>query len=87
MQNAGKYAGSEAQVTIRIWEEAGGLLFEVADDGAGFDVKKMGVGAGFTNMNDRLGAIGGTLRVESAPGRGTKILGTIPLAERVASPA
>jgi len=87
LQNAGKYAGEEAQVTIRIWEEAGGLLFEVADDGAGFDVKKMGVGAGFTNMNDRLGAIGGTLRVESAPGRGTKILGTIPLAEKVAAPA
>ena len=30
-------------------------------------------------MSDRLGAIGGSLRVESAPGRGTKILGTIPL--------
>jgi signal transduction histidine kinase len=87
MQNAGKYAGPEAHVTIRIWQEAGGLLFEVADDGAGFDVKKMGVGAGFTNMNDRLGAIGGTLRVESAPGRGTKILGTIPLDEKVAAPA
>jgi signal transduction histidine kinase len=87
MQNAGKYAGQDAQVSIRIWEEAGGLLFEVADDGAGFDVKKMGIGAGFTNMNDRLGAIGGTLRVESAPGRGTKILGTIPLAEKVATSA
>jgi signal transduction histidine kinase len=86
MQNAGKYAGEGARVTIRIWEEAGGLLFEVADDGAGFDVKKMGVGAGFTNMNDRLGAIGGTLRVESAPGRGTKILGTIPLAEKATAP-
>jgi signal transduction histidine kinase len=84
MQNAGKYAGENARVTIRIWEEAGGLLFEVADDGAGFDVTKMGVGAGFTNMNDRLGAIGGTLRVESAPGRGTMILGTIPLAEKAA---
>jgi signal transduction histidine kinase len=87
MQNAGKYAGEGAQVTIRIWEEAGGLLFEVADDGAGFDVKKMGVGAGFTNMNDRLGAIGGTLRVESAPGRGTMILGTIPLAEKATTSA
>jgi signal transduction histidine kinase len=81
MQNAGKYAGEDAELTIRIWEEAGGLLFEVADNGAGFDVRKRGTGAGFTNMNDRLGAIGGTLRVESAPGRGTKILGTIPLTE------
>jgi signal transduction histidine kinase len=88
LQNAGKYAGAAARVTIRIWEEAGGLLFEVADDGAGFDVRKRGAGgAGFTNMNDRLGAIGGTLRVESAPGRGTKILGTIPLAETAAASA
>jgi signal transduction histidine kinase len=62
-----------------VWEEAGGLLFEVADDGPGFDVKSRAAGAGFTNMSDRLGAIGGTLRVESAPGRGTKIMGTIPL--------
>src|SRR4029453_10627989 len=35
MQNAGKYAGSEARVTIHIWEEAGGLLFEGADGGGG----------------------------------------------------
>ena len=37
------------------------------------------VGAGFTNMKDRLGAIGGNVRVESAPGAGTKLTGTVPL--------
>ncbi len=82
LQNAGKYAGEGASVSIHIWEEAGGLLFEVVDDGAGFDVRTRGVGTGFTNMNDRLGAIGGSLRVESAPGRGTKVAGAIPLADR-----
>jgi signal transduction histidine kinase len=80
LQNAGKHAGEGAQATVRLWEEAGGLLFEVADDGAGFDVRRTGGSAGFTNMNDRVGAIGGTLRVESAPGRGTKVAGVIPLA-------
>jgi signal transduction histidine kinase len=79
LQNAGKHAGEEARATVRLWEEAGGLLFEVADDGVGFDVRRTGVSAGFTNMNDRLGAIGGTLRVESAPDRGTKVAGAIPL--------
>jgi signal transduction histidine kinase len=86
LQNASKHAGESATATIRVWEEAGGLLFEVADNGAGFDVRQRGTGgAGFTNMSDRLGAIGGSLRVESAPGRGTRIHGTIPIA--VSEPA
>jgi signal transduction histidine kinase len=80
LQNAGKHAGEGARVAVRIWEEAGGLLFEVGDDGVGFDTRHTGASAGFTNMNDRLGAVGGTLRVESAPGRGTKVAGAIPVA-------
>jgi signal transduction histidine kinase len=82
LQNAGKHAGEGARATVRVWEEAGGLLFEVADDGVGFDIRRTGVSGGFTNMNDRVGAIGGSLRVESAPGRGTKVAGAIPLADR-----
>jgi signal transduction histidine kinase len=55
-------------------------VFEVADDGAGFDSASAAAkGHGFVNMSDRLGAIGGTLRVDSAPGEGTRIRGTIPI--------
>jgi signal transduction histidine kinase len=36
-------------------------------------------GHGFVNMSDRVGAIGGSIAVESAPGKGTRILGRIPL--------
>ena len=79
LQNAGKYAGEGATATVRLHEEAGGLIFEVRDDGAGFEVSSRGTGAGFVNMNDRLGAVGGSLRVESSPGRGTRVTGTIPL--------
>ncbi|MGH2793234.1 MAG: sensor histidine kinase, partial [Actinomycetota bacterium] len=79
MQNIGKYAGEGASAEINIREEAGGLLFEVNDTGAGFDVATAKRGAGFTNMNDRVGAIGGSLRVESAPGKGTRVSGTVPL--------
>lgn len=79
LQNAAKYAGAGASASVRVWEEAGALLFEVTDDGAGFDTSKGGLGAGFTNMSDRLGALGGTLRVEAAPGRGTKVSGMIPI--------
>ncbi len=80
LQNIGKYAGDGAVAEIRIRHEAGALLFEVNDNGAGFDVATARAGAGFTNMNDRVGAIGGSLRVESAPGKGTKVSGTVPIA-------
>jgi signal transduction histidine kinase len=80
LQNAAKHAGAGARVTVRVWEEEGGLLFEVADDGAGFDpAARATPGAGFVNMADRVGAIGGSLSVESALGRGTKISGRIPV--------
>ena len=78
LQNAAKYAGPGASAQVRIWEEAGGLLFEVSDDGAGFAPGRNGEGAGLTNMRDRLGAVGGMLRVES-DGHGTRINGVVPV--------
>ena len=79
LQNAAKYAGEGAAVTLRICQEARDLRFEVRDDGAGFDLCQRGTGAGVTNMTDRLGAVGGRLSIESEPGRGTRVLGTLPL--------
>ncbi|HEX3713943.1 MAG TPA: histidine kinase [Trebonia sp.] len=78
LQNAGKHAAG-AQVAVRLWEESGGLLFTVTDDGPGFDAAVARAGHGYTNMADRLGAIGGTVRWDSAPGQGTTISGSVPL--------
>ncbi|MFI5034986.1 MAG: GAF domain-containing sensor histidine kinase [Acidimicrobiales bacterium] len=78
LQNAGKHA-PDSHVVIRVWEESGGLLFEVRDDGPGFDVRRAQRGHGFVNMSDRLGAIGGAVRWESGIGRGTTIRGSVPL--------
>ena len=69
LQNAAKHA-VDAEVEVRLWEESGGLLFSVSDDGPGFDVDKAQRGHGYVNMADRLGAIGGTVRWESEPGKG-----------------
>jgi signal transduction histidine kinase len=80
-QNAGKYAGPGVQVRVSVREEGDALIFSVTDDGMGFDTRARAQGAGFTNMSDRLGAVGGTLRVESTPGAGTRVTGTIPLVE------
>jgi signal transduction histidine kinase len=36
-------------------------------------------GSGLLGLNDRVSALGGGLRVESPPGRGTRIAATLPL--------
>jgi len=80
MQNAGKHAGDGATTTVKVEERNGTLVFEVADDGAGFDpAQRSNLGAGFVNMGDRVGAIGGTFGVQSAPGQGTRISGRVPV--------
>ena len=66
LQNAAKHAQG-ATVQLRLWTEAGGLLFSVADDGPGFDAAVARRGHGYVNMADRLGAIGGTVRWDSRP--------------------
>jgi signal transduction histidine kinase len=61
-------AGGSA--TLRVRQEAGALVFEVAGDGAEPDL---------TGLADRLGAVGGRLTVSAARGGGTRVVGTIPL--------
>jgi signal transduction histidine kinase len=79
LQNAGKHAGDDASATIKVWDDASGLHWEVADDGPGFDSNgSAGAGHGFLNMRDRMGAFGGTVDVISAVGTGTTIRGNVP---------
>lgn len=79
LQNAAKHAGAGTTAVLDVREDAGGLLFMVSDDGAGFDARAARGGIGLANMGDRLGAIGGTLRIESRPGGGTAVTGSIPV--------
>jgi len=80
LQNAAKHAGAGATVAIRVHTSEGSLSFEVTDNGSGFDVGGTRTGGvGMTNMRDRVGALGGSLRLDSAPGAGTTISVTIPL--------
>ena len=71
LQNAAKHA-PEATVEVRLWEESGGLLFTVADDGPGFDPAQARRGHGYVNMADRLGRIGGTVRWDSQSRKGLR---------------
>jgi signal transduction histidine kinase len=79
MQNAGKYAGDGAHITVTVTADDDRLVFEVADDGMGFDPTSVAESHGFVNMRDRVGAHGGDLVVESSQGHGTRVRGELPL--------
>ena len=79
LQNAAKHAGDGAKVSVRLSQDDGQVLFEVVDDGRGYDAATMGPSAGLQNMVDRIGALGGELRIESTPGAGTTVRGAVPI--------
>ncbi len=78
LQNVQKYAGA-ATAVVRLSEISGHLHFEVDDDGAGFDRTRVAPGAGLSNMEDRLDALGGKLAVASEVGQFTRVSGSLPL--------
>lgn len=59
----------------------GALTFEVPDDGVGFDPVAVGYGTGLQGIADCVDALGGSLEVRSAPGRGTVIGGRVPVVQ------
>ena len=79
LQNAGKYAGAGARARVRLTNRGGALEFAVTDDGRGFDASAPGrASSGLQNMIDRIGALGGLLLIDSSPGHGTTVTGTLP---------
>lgn len=75
LTNAAKHAGAtEVLVTVRGLPH---LSFTVSDDGSGFD-RSLVEGGGLLGMEARVAAAGGTLRLETAPGRGTTVRGEFP---------
>ncbi|HET7049289.1 MAG TPA: histidine kinase [Solirubrobacteraceae bacterium] len=79
LQNVAKHAPVPTNARIVIGERDSMLRFSVTDDGPGFRNDRTRLGAGMINMRDRMAAVGGELRIRSAPGQGTSISGKIPL--------
>jgi signal transduction histidine kinase len=78
IQNAAKYA-TASHLEVVLSAGADQLIFRVEDDGTGFDTAVTPYGSGLQNMADRLSALGGTVEVESEPGRGTTVTGRLPV--------
>jgi signal transduction histidine kinase len=81
LQNVLKHAPSAHRVAIRLTGGAASLRFSVRDDGTGVGTGALRPGAGMTNMNDRLSAVGGELSVTSRRGVGTTVEGRVPVSE------
>ena len=77
LQNTVKHAHGATRVAIEL-HAADMLRFEVRDDGPGF-VRANGDGAGLRNIRERLESVGGKLELDARPGRGTRVIGTVPI--------
>jgi signal transduction histidine kinase len=78
LANIGKHANASS-ATVSVTASDGHLNVVVADDGVGG--ASLGNGSGIQGLVDRVGALSGTLAVESPPGQGTRVVATIPLTE------
>ena len=80
VSNAARHA-SARQVEIRLCADAAVFTLTVSDDGCGFSYDAHpGDGWGLRMMRYRAQLLGGSVKVESAPGRGTRIVTTAPTA-------
>jgi PAS domain S-box-containing protein len=77
---------SANRISVRLERTGADLMLVIADDGSGFDVKNtlvdvQGVATlGLRGMEERAQAVGGTLLIDSAPGLGTQVCATLPVA-------
>lgn len=72
------------RASVRVEKEDERVRCSVRDDGAGFDVAAAVSGSGqgclgLLGIRERLHAVGGTLEITSAPGKGTELMVSIPV--------
>lgn len=79
LTNAQKYA-PKARISLTLAIAEGKLLLFYKDDGPGFEKEKIeNRSMGLINIGERIKLMDGTLRYQSAPGKGTSCEITIPL--------
>ncbi len=82
--NAVRHAKA-SHIAIELRFSARALEMMVQDDGCGFDGQPHAQSSGpeghfgLTGMRERVAEIGGTLEIDSAPGRGTRVTANVPL--------
>lgn len=79
LANVAKHSRAR-RTDIHLWTTRDRVLLEIADNGQGFDLRKMSVtlGHGLSNMHVRAHKVGGDIEITSAPGEGTTVLAWVP---------
>jgi signal transduction histidine kinase len=84
LHNVQKHANANAaEITVRASDSW--LAVTVQDDGRGFPHARSR-GLGLTGMHERAESLGGSVKVTSAPGKGTLIEVALPLPQRLLAP-
>ena len=66
-------------VSVVLTSDRAAITALIEDDGRGFDPDAAREGMGLDGMRERLGLIGGELKIESRPGAGTTLVAKVPL--------
>ena len=77
VNNCARHARAQ-NVKVEVARQNGRVLFSVRDDGEGFDTRSVR-GLGLLGMEERVRRLGGSLRIDSKPGRGTMVAAELPL--------
>lgn len=81
LNNTLKYAMAQT-VTVEILHTEGRVQLRIEDDGVGFDPDKKSGGVGFRNIRHRVEVENGTFQLRSGPGKGCRIVVSLPLSGR-----
>lgn len=78
LANAARHSGART-VSLSLARDGNHIRLEIEDDGSGFEVDAaQEKGMGLRNMRERMEGAGGNLFIDSAPGRGTRVLAVWP---------
>jgi signal transduction histidine kinase len=87
--NIRKYAEA-TQSSIKLSHENTNVVIRISDNGKGFDARAMKRGKngsyGMVNMQQRAELSGGSIQIDSAPGKGTRITVKVPVGVEAPSP-
>jgi signal transduction histidine kinase len=79
LRNTMKHSGIR-EVVLRVEQRDDGIAVIARDHGTGFDAENMPAGFGITNsITARLVEVGGSAKIESSPGKGTRVTMWVPL--------